>query len=70
MDDILKLQNVCLTYQSDLFETEAVKDLDVSLYTEAESAHISYPDGLIAKSFEVIKPLAETDFIINLCKLL
>jgi len=49
--------------------TEAVKDLDVSLYTEAESAHISYPDGLIAKSFEVIKPIAETDFIINLCKL-
>lgn len=49
--------------------TEAVKDLDVRLYTEAESDRVSYPDGLIAKGFEVIKPAVETDFIINLCKL-
>lgn len=49
--------------------TDALRDLDVHLYTKAESANISFSQGLIAKSFEVIKPIAETDFIINLCKL-
>ncbi len=49
--------------------SEALADLPVSLYTEAETAVLSYKEGLIAKSFEVIKPVTETDFIINMCKL-
>ena len=44
MDDILKLQNVCLTYQSDLFETEAVKDLSFSV-KEKEFVSIIGPSG-------------------------
>lgn len=49
--------------------TAALEGMDVKLYTLAESAVLSYPKGLLAKSFEVIKPVTETDFIINLCKL-
>ena len=49
--------------------TEALSGMDVRLYTDAESAVLAYPKGLLAKSFEVIKPVTETDFIINLCKL-
>jgi len=48
---------------------DAVKDLEVTLYTAAESTNISAPRGLISKSFEVIRPVTETDFIINMCKL-
>ncbi len=49
--------------------TEALKDLDVMLYTKAESTVLHYESGLIAKSFEVIKPVTETDVLINMCKL-
>jgi len=49
--------------------SDALKDLPVTLYTEAETAVLTYPKGLIAKSFEVIKPVTETDLIINMCKL-
>lgn len=49
--------------------TEALSNLDVELYTAAESGNIAYPEGLLSKSFEVIKPVTETDFIINMCKL-
>lgn len=48
---------------------EAVSDLNVTLYTKAEAAPWQYKNGVISKSFEVIKPVAETDFIINMCKL-
>ena len=44
MDDILKLQDVCLTYQSDLFETDAVKDLNFSV-KESEFISIIGPSG-------------------------
>lgn len=49
--------------------TAALEGLDVALYTAAETAVLSAPNGLICKSFEVIKPVTEADFIINLCKL-
>lgn len=49
--------------------TAALKDLPVKLCTKAESAYIEAPEGKKAKRFEVIKPVTETDAIINLCKI-
>lgn len=49
--------------------TDALQGLDVELYTKAEGAPLQYKDGVISKSFEVIKPVVEADFIINMCKL-
>ncbi len=49
--------------------TEALKDLDVELYTKAESTVLHYENGKISKSFEVLKPVTEVDFIVNMCKL-
>ena len=49
--------------------TNALKDLPVKLYTEAESYIAEYCEGTVAKSFELIKPIAETELIINLCKI-
>lgn len=49
--------------------TEALSGLPVKLYTAAESTVLHYPNGLAAKSFEVIKATTEVDLIINMCKL-
>lgn len=46
----------------------ALKDLDVQLYTKAESALHSAENGVLCKSFEMVKAIAEADFIVNLCK--
>lgn len=47
----------------------ALKDLPVTLCTKAETATVKAPSGVLAKSFEVIKPVAEAEAIINLCKI-
>ncbi len=49
--------------------TEALKDLPVKLCTTAESLSVDNPSGTVAKSFEIIKPVAEAQLIINLCKI-
>ncbi|MBQ4648256.1 MAG: DUF362 domain-containing protein [Clostridia bacterium] len=48
--------------------TEALSDLNVKLCTKAESVTVDTPHGLITKNFEIIKPIAEAELIINLCK--
>ncbi len=49
--------------------TEALDGLDVRICTKAERVTVPCPDGLAVKSFELIKPMAEPDCIIDLCKI-
>lgn len=49
--------------------TEALKGLDATICTEAESVPWRAENGVLCKSFEVIKPVAQADLIVNLCKL-
>ena len=49
--------------------TDALSDLPVKLCLKAETAQLDAADGLIAKSFEVLKSIKEAELIINLCKI-
>ncbi len=49
--------------------TDALKDLPVKLCTAAESVTVAVPKGTRIKSVELLKPIAEAELIINLCKI-
>ncbi len=49
--------------------TEMAKKYDIELYTECEYEKTSFLDGQICKSFNIVKPFLEADYIIDIAKL-
>jgi uncharacterized protein (DUF362 family)/Pyruvate/2-oxoacid:ferredoxin oxidoreductase delta subunit len=49
--------------------TNTAERLGVELNYDTDFVKVSAPDGVVCRSFNIIKPIAECDIIVNLCRL-
>ena len=48
---------------------QAAKQAEIDVNWDTTSRPVSYPDGILAKHFDIISPLLEADGLFNLCKM-